>query len=349
MATHAQPDQGPGSATHPDSASQQSHQRGVSLYTRVVAVNTAILLAAALALALTPVTVSFALAAEQAVILAVGVVVMLLADAALLRISFRSLDGLVARMATLDLLQPRERLEEVGGRETRALISGFNAMLERLEAERLASARRTLSALEGERRRIGQELHDEVGQRLTGTLLHLGRLVDEAPEPLRSRLIAVQDAERATLDEVGALAWQLRPGILDDLGLLAALDSLVCAYREAGEDRIRASFPRSLDFSFGPEVELAIYRIAQEALTNAVRHSAARRIELSLMADGRELHLSVVDDGRGLPGVVVEGPGVRGMRERALSVGGRLDIESSVDRGVRATFVLSGANVATWE
>ena len=123
-------------------------------------------------------------------------------------------------METLDVLQPRERLPQMGTAETRALIAGFNAMLDRLEDERIASAGRMVATLEGERRRIGQELHDEIGQRLTGILLQLGRIEAEAPDGMLPRIAGVQSEARATLDEVGNLAWQVRPGVLDDLGLL---------------------------------------------------------------------------------------------------------------------------------
>jgi two-component system sensor histidine kinase UhpB len=326
--SHAVPDRGR-LALQPDGP-----QRDLSLYTRVVAVNTAVLLAAVLVLVLTPATVSFPVAAEQGVVLGLGVAVMVLADAALLRVSFKSLARLVRRMETLDVLQPQERLTEVGGRETRALIGGFNTMLDHLESERRESTRRTLTALESERRRIGQELHDEIGQRLTGILLQLGRVHDEAPAHLRARIAAVQDEEREALDEVGALAWQLRPGILDDLGLLSALDALVGTLEEPSDARINAVLPAGLP-AIDAEVELVVYRIAQEALTNAVRHSGASTIELRLDRTERGLSLLVADDGRGLVGSEIDGAGIRGMRERSLLVGGRLRIGSPSGQGVR--------------
>jgi two-component system sensor histidine kinase UhpB len=319
--------------------------RDLSLYARVVAVNTAVLLAAVLALILTPATVSFPVAAKQGFILALGVAVMVLADAVLLRVSFKGLARLVRRMETLDVLQPQQRLHEVGGRETRALIGGFNTMLGHLEAERRDSTRRTLTALESERRRIGQELHDEIGQRLTGILLQLERIRDEAPDDLQARIAAVQDEERAALDEVGAMAWQLRPGILDDLGLLSALDALVGTLEEHGEVRILAELPAGLP-QLSSEVELVVYRIAQEALTNALRHSGASMIELELAVTDRGLSLRVADDGRGLAGAEIEGPGIRGMRERALLVGGRLRIASRRGQGTQVRLDVPRPNMS---
>jgi two-component system, NarL family, sensor histidine kinase UhpB len=251
----------------------------------------------------------------------------------------------VQRMETLDVLRPRERLPLMGGRETRTLIGAFNGMLERLEVERRASTRQTLSALEGERRRIGQELHDEIGQRLTGILLQLGRISAEAPEPLNHRLGAVAEQTRSALDEVGALAWQLRPGILDDLGMLSALRALVQTLQEHSEARITAVLPDRLG-PIAPEIELAIYRIAQEGLNNALRHAGARTIELELGVDDDGLRLVVADDGRGIAGDESEGPGIRGMRERSLLVGGRLRIDSPWGRGARVRLDVPRENLA---
>jgi two-component system sensor histidine kinase UhpB len=305
---------------------------------RVVLVNTAVFVAAVLALVVTPLTVSSPVAAEQVLILVAGVGLMALANAALLRVSFRSLARLVHRMQTLDLLQPEARLPERGSREATILISGFNSMLDRLEGERRESTRRTLVALEGERRRIGLELHDEIGQRLTGTLLQLRRVHEDAPPGLKSQIEAVQEEQRAALDEVGALAWQLRPSVLDDLGLLSALDSLVCSYDEHPGCSIRAALPAKAMPLMAAEVELAVYRVAQEALTNAVRHAEASMISLSLAVDPEALRLEVTDNGRG--SVLSEGPGTRGMRERALLVGGRLQVDADSVEGVRVKLTI---------
>lgn len=296
----------------------------LSLYLRVVLVNSVVLLLAVLALVLTPATVSSPIAIEEGLILAVGTVIIALANAVLLRLNFRGLRAVVRRMETIDVLRPEELLPVTGGPEAKALIGGFNTMKARLEAERRMSARRTLSAIEGERRRIGRELHDEIGQRLTGTLLELQRLADDVPEPFKTEVGCIQEQQRAALDEVGALAWQLRPALLDDLGLLSAVDALADSLDEPGV-RIKTSLPAG-PAALPSELELVVYRIAQEALTNAVRHSGASHIELELDMSADRLALRVTDDGTGLPTSRVEGPGIRGMRERALLVGGRLHI-----------------------
>lgn len=299
--------------------------RRLSLYVRVVSVNAAVLLAAVLVLVLTPAGVSAQTFADEGGILVLVLVVMVVANALLLRVTFGGLTSLVRRMETLDVLQPRERLPQMGGAETRTLITGFNTMLDRLEQERLASTRRMVTNLECERQRIGQELHDEIGQRLTGMLLLLGRINAEAPDRLVPRIEGVQNEARATLDEVGALAWQVRPGVLDDLGLVSALEALADTLEERGSARVDTAMPGRLARMTG-DVELAMYRIAQEALTNAVRHSGATAIKLELRRTRQDLVLQVTDNGRGLRELEREGPGLRGMRERALLVGGRLRI-----------------------
>ena len=305
----------------------------VSLYARVVAVNAVVMIIAALLLVISPATVSSPVGAGEGLVLGAGVLVMIVANAILLRLSFRGLEGLVQRMETLDVLRPQQLLEPMGGREVRTLIGAFNRMLHRLEVERRLSTRRTVSALEDERRRIGQELHDEIGQRLTGILLQLGRVATEVPDGLRDRIAAIQDESRAALDEVGALAWQLRPGILDDLGLVSALQALAQSLDEHADARIITKLADRLD-EIPPEVELAVYRVAQEALSNALRHSGAGWIEMRLQAEDGRLYLTISDDGRGLAPGYAEGPGIRGMRERALLIGARLAIDPAPGHGL---------------
>ena len=298
----------------------------------MVAVNAAILAAAVTALTVSPATVSFPVAAHEGIVLVAGLVVMVIANAVLLRISFSGLAALVRRMQALDVLRPQERLPEVGGAEIRTLITGYNTMLDRLAVERRASARLSVAGQEAERRRIAQELHDEIGQRLTGMLLQLGRVRDDAPPAVRGRLAAVQEEARRTLDEVGALAWQIRPGVLDELGLLSAIGALADSLGVAA--RIDVVLPRVVP-PLPAETELAVYRIAQEALTNAVRHSGAAHIALALHAEQRALRLMVSDTGRGLPSGHRDGAGITGMRERALLIGARLGIDSRPGGGVR--------------
>ncbi|MFI1507122.1 histidine kinase [Streptomyces sp. NPDC020597] len=175
----------------------------MSLFWRIFALNAVVLGSATALLLWAPVTVSVPVVLTEAVILVAGLAVMLVANAALLRIGLAPLDRLTRLMATVDLLRPGQRLPERGRLETAELIRAFNAMLERLEHERASSSARVLLAQEAERRRIAQELHDEVGQSMTAILLALERTADDADEPLRGELRQMQEITRGSLDEVG--------------------------------------------------------------------------------------------------------------------------------------------------
>ena len=161
------------------------------------------------------------------------------------------------------------------------MTAAFNEMLARLEVERRESARRALAAQERERRRIARELHDEVGQALTAVVLQLDR-VDRGPETGGGRGVAeAREAVRASLEEVRGIARRLRPEALDDLGLRSALAALTNDIARRTRAASRAPVAPALP-PLEPEEELVIYRVAQEALTNVVRHAGAARARLAL-------------------------------------------------------------------
>ncbi|MFF7051648.1 HAMP domain-containing sensor histidine kinase [Streptomyces griseorubiginosus] len=312
----------------------------MSLFWRIFALNAVVLGSATALLLWAPVTVSVPVLLTEAVILVGGLVVMLVANAALLRIGLAPLDRLTRLMATVDLLRPGQRLPEGGHGQTAELIRTFNAMLERLEHERASSSARALSAQEAERRRIAQELHDEVGQSMTAILLSLERAADEADEPLRGELRQMQEITRGSLDEVRRLVRRLRPGVLEDLGLVSALTSLTGEFATHVALRVVRRFDTGLP-ALDQQTELVLYRVAQEALTNAARHAEADKVEVSLRHSGERVVLTVADDGRGTQSAP-EGAGMRGMRERALLVGATLDVTSQPRAGtaVRLTVPL---------
>ncbi|MET7987489.1 MULTISPECIES: sensor histidine kinase [unclassified Streptomyces] len=303
----------------------------MSMFWRIYALNAVVLGSATALLLWAPVTVSVPVVLTEAVILVGGLVVMLVANAALLRVGLTPLDRLTRLMATVDLLRPGQRLPEKGRGEIAELIRTFNAMLERLEHERATSSARALLAQETERRRIAQELHDEVGQSMTAILLALERAAGEADEPLRGDLRQVQEITRGSLDEVSRLARRLRPGALEDLGLVAALTSLTSEFATHVGLRVVRRFDSGLPV-LDQQTELVLYRVAQEALTNAARHAEADQVEVSLRHSDEAVVLAVVDDGRGT-GVAQEGAGIRGMRERALLIGATLDVTSRPEAG----------------
>jgi two-component system sensor histidine kinase UhpB len=291
---------------------------------RVFAINAALLVVATLLLALTPVTIHARIAVVEGFDLAVALVVMLAANLVLLRHTLRPVDRLVERMRKIDLLQPGQRIPEQGGVEVAELTRTFNEMLERLETERRESGRRALGAQEAERRRIASGLHDEVGQVLTGVLLRLDD--DETKE-----------AVRQALDEVRRIARELRPEMLEQLGLVSALTELSRKFADSSGVRVERHFASSLP-PLSDDAELAVYRVAQESLTNIARHADATRVEITLQPGAESVVLRVADDGRGIPvpdAFAVNGQGgLRGMRERALLVGGALAVKPSSEGGV---------------
>lgn len=314
----------------------------LSLYWRVVMVNAAVLIFATMFLSLTPAYVPFPDSLKDGVVLVLGLFVVIGANALLLRVTFTPLVGLAGAMRGIDLLRPGGRLRATGGAEVTQVISTFNEMLDRLEGERVESNRHTHLALEAERRRIGHELHDEIGQRLTGILLELQRTLDHDCLPAtRTELANVQELTRGILDDVGRIAWTMRPGILDDLGIAKALEALVDSFAETA----RASVSLRVDAALpecGPDVEIVLYRVAQEGLTNALRHATARSVALELATyEGTGVRLQITDDGRGLDPAAQESPGLRGMRERALSIGADLTIESERGKGTTVRMVVS--------
>lgn len=319
---------------------RQAHNRlgraGMPLFWRVCLTNGLVFVIGTAILAASPATVSSPVVVTEAAVLAVGLSVILVTNALLLRSTLAPLDRLSREMEQVDLLRPGQRLPEDGNGASSGLVSTFNAMLDRLEAERSLSSARALAAQEGERRRVAQELHDEVGQSLTAVVLSLTAVEERAPREMRPDVAAARETARESLDEVRRVARRLRPGLLDDLGLLASLSALASDHaRLTGADVDRAFDPALPDLP--DEVELVVFRIAQEALTNVARHAGATRVELSLHRYGGRLRLVVSDDGTGLADSS-EGAGVRGMRERALLVDGRLDLTG--DRRAGTTLIL---------
>ncbi|MDQ3859767.1 MAG: HAMP domain-containing sensor histidine kinase [Actinomycetota bacterium] len=313
------------------------------LFWRVFGINAALLLVATLLLLFSPVEVDAPIKPYQAAILVSGLVVMLVADLVLLWPSFAPLERLTRRMHHVDLLRPGQRISATGPREVRELIKAFNEMLARLESERRESGRLALQAQEEERLRIARGLHDEVGQTMTAVLLQLKRAADDAPPALRGELIEVQEAIRTSLDDVRRIARQLRPEMLEHLGLVSALTALATSFSErtglAVERRFESELPR-LD----PDAELALYRIAQESLTNVARHADAESVQLELSRGPGSVVLRVADDGKGMNGVQPPGGGLRGMRERALMIGAALAVKQGPDGGVEVRLEVPAAD-----
>jgi len=250
----------------------------------------------------------------------------------------RPLEDLVEAMEKVDLSSARPLLpasiDGVGETEEVARIElAFLRMMRRLEAERRRAGSAALHAQEEERARVARDLHDEVNQSLTGLLLRLEAARESAPPELEGELAETKALANQAMRELLSLARQLRPTALDDLGLVAAIEGQVEQLRR-GE--IDASLRVDGDFSdLAADPQLVVYRVAQEALSNAARHSGAQRVEVRLRrVEGGGVALEVADDGRGFAFDESErGLGIGGMRERALLIGAELTIESRPDKG----------------
>lgn len=305
----------------------------MSLFWRVFSVNAALLIAGVLVLALTPISISPRIRLIQAIVLATGVVVVLVANLLLLRPLFAPLERLAHRMEELDVLRALRPVPAASPGEIGALERAFNRMIERLETERRQAGTRALQAREEERQRIARGLHDEIGQTMTGVLFMLKHVAQGAPAAQRGPLDEAQQAIRTNLDEVRRIAQELRPEALDHLGLQSAVNNLARAFAR----RTSVAVERRIDPQLGmlpPNVELVLYRVAQESLTNIARHSEATNVLLDLTGNGRSVVLRIADNGRGFRQPHVEGGGLRGIRENALIVGGALAIKPSATGGV---------------
>jgi PAS domain S-box-containing protein len=200
-----------------------------------------------------------------------------------------------------------------------------------------ALLRKLVTAQEDERARIARDLHDQLGQQLTALRLalerHRARCVGGAGEDLDRAQELAREIDRA----VDFLAWELRPTILDDLGLAAALRRYVEEW--SAQSGISAEFHGTLSVAgqLSAEAEMAFYRVAQEALNNTSKHAEATRVDVVLERRGGEAVLTVDDDGMGFdveaPETKRKGVGIIGMRERAALVGGTLQVESTAGRG----------------
>lgn len=344
----------------------RSTRPGLPLFWRLVVVNLAVVLGGAIAstwltrwLALsgtfTPLT--HALLVLLAVAIASGLTMLVLRE------TFQPIRGLravIGRSNTGDRTA-RATVTPWADPDIAALAGEMNALWDRMEAdqatirEKTAQAEllaaRVIGAQEEERRRVARELHDEAGQALTALIIGLERGLAAMPEsyapdlPVQPKQMVadLRDLAVQTLDEVRTLALELRPSVLDDLGLVAALRQ----YARAVQERTGLSIHVSVSGLDAGErlpatVETALFRIAQEAITNAVRHAQAGSLQLRLRRTTEGATLEVRDDGVGFATSLGSGTagkddgghlGLLGMRERARLLGGTFLAQPVSPRG----------------
>jgi two-component system sensor histidine kinase UhpB len=314
-----------------------------ALFTQVLALNTvlvgvAVVAGAAIGGAAGVPAIGLGIAAA-----AIGLVVNLI----LLRRRFTPLEKLIEEMEKVDLSRPGPLLpRSIDGigetEEVERIELAFLRMMRRLEAERRRAGSAALQAQEEERARVARDLHDEVNQSLTGLLLRLEAAREAAPPELEAELAETKSLANQAMRELLSLARQLRPTALDDLGLAAAVAGQV---EQLAHGEIEAEFVADGNLSdLGDDAQLVVYRVAQEALSNAARHSGAGRVEVSLRHhQDRGVELEVADNGRGFAFDESEGGlGIAGMRERALLIGGELTIESRPGRGTTVRLTVPG-------
>lgn len=278
---------------------------------------------------------------REILVLGSAMIATLLGNWLLLRRRFQPLDQLISTMERVDLGDTRNGslpARRADSAEVQRLEGAFKRMVERLEAERREAGRAAIRAQERERRRIAQDLHDEVNQALTAVTLRLQASIEQAPPELRRQLTETKRLSSRAMEELLALARQLRPAVLDDHGLIPALQSQVHHFGE--QSRVKSSFrTRGTMPKLTLEQQLALYRVTQESLSNIARHAGARRVDVELSFVGRTV-LRIADDGRGFVGGRSGGLGLSGMRERALLAGGQLSIFSQPGEGTRVELTI---------
>jgi two-component system sensor histidine kinase UhpB len=233
--------------------------------------------------------------------------------------------------------------------DLRRLSVSFNEMCRRLGSESLSYAGRQLGSVEEERRRIGRELHDETSQTLAASLVRLDlcdkALQDNDAAEAHRQVLTCAELIGHTMEELKLLVYDLRPVMLDDFGLVPTLRWYIQSHLQGAGPTVVTDFEEA-GMRLPGEVETALYRITQEALANAVRHSSATKIYVRLITKPGFASLAVIDNGVGfdpdnaLHGEGRGGVGLASVRERVELVGGTVNVESATGRGTRLYVVV---------
>jgi signal transduction histidine kinase len=216
----------------------------------------------------------------------------------------------------------------------------LSADLQRLATDVQHSREHLVTAREEERRRLRRDLHDGLGSALTSVTFQLdaaSNLLDRDPQAVKTLLKELKAQTQASIADIRRLVYNLRPPILDEWGLVAALREQVAQY-QLNNVQVRVDAPEPFP-DLPAAVEVAAYRIALEALANVVRHAHASTCTMRLLIDDDALTVEVQDDGSGLPRNVHAGVGINAMRERATELGGSCTVETLATGGTR---VLAG-------
>ena len=260
--------------------------RPLSVFWRVFAVNAGLLGVLAALLLFSPVEIDAPIRPIQALIVLGGLVVTLAANALCCDARSRRSSAWRREWRRSTSSAPVSACRSFVNDEISRVVIAFNRMLDRLESERQQSGRRILAAQEAERVGIARDLHDEVGQVLTGVLLHLDSIAEDAPAH-RDEIDDAKQSVRRALNEVRRISSELRPEMLEQLGLVSALTELTTTFSRVSGIRVDRQFDPSLP-KLEPDAELAVYRIAQESLTNVARHAHATQVIVVARARHRQ-------------------------------------------------------------
>lgn len=280
-----------------------------------------------------------------AMVLSLGITILLL------RASFRPLFSLLQTIRAISAGKTQARAaNQPTDTEIGELAQAFNRMLDRLESTRREQAMLILQAQEEERRRVALELHDESSQNLTALLVHTEilqqalqglpatALTPAARAQLRAGLQQLTQLTQGTLESIRTLALQLRPAVLDDLGLLSALRWLAEDCRERLHISVALSLEPLVSKNYPPLYEITLFRVAQESLTNIARHARATAVTIELTQNEALITLRVRDDGQGYESAQRHaGLGIGGMQERLSLLNGSLNLHSEPGQGTTVT------------
>ncbi len=271
-----------------------------------------------------------------------GIAISVLINFLLVRLAFHPLDDVGEAINAIRAGHRGIRVPEAPeDPQIENLSRSLNQMLDAMETARKRAAASVITAQEEERRRIARELHDETSQALTSLIIGIKMAEETIPDEmtnLQERLNNLKDLAHQTLNEVHNMAVRLRPSILDDLGLAAALRSYGKELSENGGIQINMQLI-ALAERLSPEMETVLYRVVQEALTNVARHSGASMCQVRMRRTDDSVQCLIEDDGKGFyPGEILtsaqgHGLGMHGMRERIELVGGQLEFESEPGKG----------------
>jgi two-component system sensor histidine kinase UhpB len=278
----------------------------------------------------------------QFAILALAVLLTFCVNLWMLQKRFDPLERLIDQIEAIDPAKPTAfDLGDGHTAEIDRLAEAFRILLRRVDDERRRSGKLVLRGQEEERRRVARDLHDEVNQALTGILLRLEALAQDVPADQRPQVAELKQLTGQAMDELLRLARQLRPTALDDHGLAPAIEAQARGFAERTGAEAHIAVDGDTD-RLDEETQIVVYRVAQEALSNAAQHARPGRVDIQLSTNRDGVELRVRDDGAGFDPLATRGGGLGldGMAERARLAGGALDLRSERGSGTELTLRL---------